>query len=171
MSPSDQPDITLDEADIEILEHVERDSDVNLADLADQLGLSKSGVHYRLNKLKDAGVISATTADIDPLSLGLSMLLITDVSVSHERGYSEDIGKKLVEVDGTTQVYYTMGDIDFVVLSRVQDRQQANELLEAIVAIDGVNETSSKFVMKEHQQGNRTVANMSDAMLEAVVDQ
>ncbi len=169
MEPNDRP--AIDETDIAILERVERDADVNLAELATDLELSKSAVHYRLNKLKDADVITSVSADIDPLALGLNMVVITEVSVAHESGYAEDIGRSLTEIDGVFQVYYTMGDVDFIVHSRVQDREQMNDLIDEIVTIDGVNETASTFVMKELQTSTRTVANMSEGMVENVVDE
>jgi len=169
MEPNDRP--AIDETDIAILERVERDADVNLAELATDLELSKSAVHYRLNKLKDADVITSISADIDPLALGLNMVVITEVSVAHESGYAEDIGRSLTEIDGVFQVYYTMGDVDFIVHSRVQDREQMNDLIDEIVTIDGVNETASTFVMKELQTSTRTVANMSEGMVENVVDE
>jgi len=160
----------LDETDLEIIGRVEDDFDVSLETLADNLELSKSAVHYRLNKLKDSGVIQGVTADIDPLSVGLEMVAITDVSVIHESGYSENIGEELNELYGVEQVYYTMGDVDFVVVSRVQTRDQLNDLIDQIVAVDGVNETSSKFVMQEFESNRSTVANLSDEARQAVLD-
>ncbi len=160
----------LDETDLEIIGRVEDDFDVSLETLADNLDLSKSAVHYRLNKLKDSGVIQGVTADIDPLSIGLEMVAITDVSVTHESGYSENIGEELNELNGVEQVYYTMGDVDFVVVSRVQTRDQLNDLIDQIVAVDGVNETSSKFVMQEFESKRSTVANLSDEARQAVLD-
>lgn len=147
----------LDETDLELLQQVETDFDVNLETIADELDLSKSAVHYRLNKLKERGVIQGITADVDPLALGLELTAITDVMVAHERGYSEDIGETLLGLDGVEQVYYTMGDVDFVAVSRVQTRDQLNDLIDRIVAIDGVNETSSKFVLREFDD-DRTVS-------------
>ncbi|THE64138.1 Lrp/AsnC family transcriptional regulator [Salinadaptatus halalkaliphilus] len=170
MEHAERTDVDLDETDLAILERVERDDEANLEELAAELGLSKSAVHYRLNKLKDADVITSVSADIDPLALGLNMLVITEVSVVHERGYAEGIGQQLTDLDGTSQVYYTMGDIDFVVISRLQDREQLNDLIDEMVSIDGVNETASTFVMNELKTGDRTVANMSETMLANVVD-
>lgn len=168
MDTNERP--TVDETDVAILERVERDADVNLAELAEELGLSKSAVHYRLNKLKDADVITSVSADVDPLALGLNMVVITEVSVAHESGYAEDIGRSLTAIDGVFQVYYTMGDVDFVVHSRVQNRDQMNDLIDEIVTIDGVDETASKFVMKELKTSTRTVANMSEEMVRDAVD-
>lgn len=160
----------LDETDLAILERVEDDFDVSLETLAEELDLSKSAIHYRLNKLKDNNVIRGITADVDPLAFGLEMVAITDVSVTHEQGYSEDIGEALAGLEGVDQVYYTLGDIDFVVISRVQTREQLNELIDRIVAIGGVNETSSKFVMREFENGGSVTANLTTAAREAVLE-
>lgn len=160
----------IDEMDLDILERVEDDFDVSLESLAEELDLSKSAVHYRLNKLKDNGVIQSVTADVDPLAFGLEMVAITDVSVTHETGYSEDIGEELMARQGVEQVYYTMGDVDFVVISRVQTRDQLNDLIDRIVAIDGVNETSSKFVMQEFENDRAITANLTGAARESILD-
>ena len=160
----------LDEVDLQLLAYVENDFDVNLEELSEEFDFSKSAIHYRLNKLREKGVITGVTADVDPLRLGLNMMVISDVSVTHETGYATEIGARLTEVEGVQQVYYTMGDVDFVVISRVQNRDQMNELIDTIVAIDGVNETSSRFVMQEHKADTDVLANMSEEMLDSIVE-
>lgn len=170
MQDDDRKTVKLDETDLAILERVERNSDINLEELSDTLDLSKSAIHYRLKKLKESGVITSVSADVDPPALGLNLLIITEVSVVHESGYAEDIGDALSGIDGVYQVFYTMGDTDFVLHSRVQNRSQMNELIDDIIGIDGVNKTSSTFVMREIKTANRTVTNMSEEMLETVVE-
>ncbi|WP_101296181.1 Lrp/AsnC family transcriptional regulator [Halegenticoccus soli] len=164
MSSSESRDVSFDEKDLQLLEYVENDFDKSLEELADELGLSKSAIHYRLKKHRERGVIKAVTATLDPLAFGLNMMVITNVSVTHESGYAEDIGERLSAVKGVEQVYYTMGDIDFVVISRVQNREQMNDLIDEIVSIDGVNETSSQFVMKELKTDPKVISNMSEEM-------
>ena len=160
----------LDENDLEIIRELEQNDEKNLEELAAELDLSKSTIHYRLNRLKEDGVITDISADIDPQSLGLAMVVITEVNVSHESGYADEIGDVLVDVEGVQQVYYTMGDVDFVVISRVQNHDQMNEVIDDIVAIDGVNETSSRFVMRELKNENRILENMSDEMIGNVLE-
>lgn len=160
-----------DETDLALLEYIDQDFDVSLDTLSEELGLSKSAIHYRLNKLKDNGVIEGITADINPVPLGLDMVAITEVSVTHEQGYSETIGSDLGDIDGVEQVYYTMGDVDFVAISRVQDRGQMNQVIEEMVAIDGVNETSSRFVMDEVKNEPRVMPNMSEEMRNILLDE
>jgi DNA-binding Lrp family transcriptional regulator len=167
---NDRTSTDFDDVDLALLESIESDFDVSLETLAEELGLSKSAVHYRVNKLKDKGVITGVTADIDPEPFGLEMVAITEVSVTHEEGYSEDIGRELADIEGVEQVYYTMGDVDFVTITRVQNRDQMNDVIESMVAIDGVNETSSRFVMNEIESDASVLTNMSDDIREVLLD-
>ncbi len=157
-----------DDTDLHILQQLESDREVNLSELSEETGLSKSAIHYRLNKLKDDGVVQGMSARLDPLAFGLEMMVITEVTVTHERGYAEEIGERLSEVGGVNQVYYTMGDVDFVVISRTQNREQMNDLIDEMIAIDGVTETSSTFVMDEYKTDGRVLSNMSVEMRENV---
>ncbi|WP_373188770.1 Lrp/AsnC family transcriptional regulator [Halolamina sp.] len=166
---SDSDAVDFDEMDLELLRCVESDFDVSLDVLSDKLGLSKSAIHYRLNKLKDNGVIRGVTADLDPLSFGLDMVAITELTVRHEEGYSEDIGTALAAVDGVEQVYYTMGNVDFVAIFRVQDRAQMNDVIDEMVGIDGVNETSSRFVMDEIQPEAKVMPSVSESVEESLL--
>ncbi|MFH5800466.1 Lrp/AsnC family transcriptional regulator [Haladaptatus sp. CMAA 1911] len=170
MSERTEQSVKLDEIDLALLERVETDFDVSLEELAGELSLSKSAVHYRLNKLKDSGVIEGVTAQLNPLAFDLEMVAITDVSVTHKQGYSETIGEQLAMIDGVEQVYYTMGDTDFVVISRVQDRDQMNDLIDRMVAIEEIDETSSKFVMQEIENGRQIVGNMSADVMDSIID-
>lgn len=159
----------IDEKDIELLSYIETNFDSNLKQIAEEIDLSKSAVHYRLKKLRENGIIDSVSAEVDPLAFGLNMLAVTDVFVTHESGYVEEIGEQLAEIDGVQQVYFTMGDVDFVVISRTQNRKQMNTVLNDIVSIEGVNETSSRFVMREIKTDGKVIPNTSEEMRENVV--
>ncbi|ADD07294.1 Lrp/AsnC family transcription regulator (plasmid) [Natrialba magadii ATCC 43099] len=163
-------DVDLDETDIEILKRLEKSDDKNLEELSDELGLSKSAIHYRVTNLKQSDVITTISADVDPHALDLNMLLFTEVTVSHESGYAEDVGESLTEIDGVNHVYYMMGDVDFIVISRVQNHDQMHVLIDDIVEIEGVNETSSRFVIQELETGGQLIENMSEEMVDKVVE-
>jgi DNA-binding Lrp family transcriptional regulator len=160
----------IDDIDLEILQQIEADFDVSLETVADKLDLSKSAVHYRIQKLKEDEIIRGVTADVDPFALGLEVVSLTDVSVTHREGYSENIGEEIMAIDGVEQVYYTMGDVDFVAVSRVQTRSQLNDLIEKIVAVDGVNKTSSKFVLEEFHGTRNVSANLTQSGRDTILD-
>jgi len=164
-------DVQLDRTDIEILRHVEEHGTDDIGALSERLNLSKSTVYYRIDSLEEAGVITGVTVDTDPLSLGLEMLVLTEVYVVHEPGYAEDIGERLAEIDGVQRVLYTMGDVDFVVMSRTQNRDQLNDLIDETVKIEGVDGTSSTFVMDELPVASGVTTTLSEAMIDNAVDE
>jgi Lrp/AsnC family transcriptional regulator, leucine-responsive regulatory protein len=160
----------LDETDLKIMEAIEENYEQSLEELAEVLDISKSTIHYRMNKLKEQGVISKPSVAVDPHSLGLNMLIITEVSVSHESGYADKLGSQLADVEGVVEAFYTMGDVDFVVLSRVQNREQMNKVIDDIIAIEGVDETSSRFVMQELKTGSNVMSTLSEEMRTNVLE-
>lgn len=166
----DKPLTELDETDLNLLSHIETDFDNSLEQLAEAVGLSKSAVHYRINKHRENGAIKGVTADLDPSRFGMDMMMITDVFVGHQSGYADEIGTELAEVSGINQVYYTLGDVDFVVLSRTQNRDQMNQLLDEIVGIEGINETSSRFAMKIFKADDRVLDDLTPSMRESILD-
>lgn len=168
MELSDSRAADVDKRDLELLAYIENDFDASLEEIAEDLDLSKSTVHYRLQKLREKDVIEGVSVDIDPLVLGLNIMVITEIMVTHESGYIDDIGEALADVDGVQQALYTMGDVDFIVMSRAQDRSQINDIIDEIVSIPGVNKTSSTFVMKEIKTDGKPVSNMSEEMLENI---
>ncbi|MFC4360462.1 Lrp/AsnC family transcriptional regulator [Halobium salinum] len=167
---TDAADYDLDETDLALLERIERDFDVSLQQLADEVGVSKSAVHYRLKNLEAAGVVRGRVADLDPAAFGLDTVVVTEVTVAHEAGYAEDIGEQLAALPGVEQAYYTMGDVDFLLVSRLRTREGTNELIDSVVAIDGVNETASRFVMKELSTGGKLLGNLSPERRAALLE-
>ena len=58
-------DFALDAASIRILQELQRDGSMSLADLARSVGLSSSPCWRRLNELRNAGVIQRTVAIVE----------------------------------------------------------------------------------------------------------
>ena len=161
--------VNIDKKDLKILNHVESDGKENIEALAEDLELSVSTIYYRIDRLKQQGIINDVTVDVNPLALGFDMVMITQVFVIHEPGYAENIGDSLGEIPGVQQVYYTMGNVDFVVISRTRDRDDMNRIINDIVNIDGVNETSSIFVMDEIKNTTNITDSISGETLSEIV--
>ena len=63
----------LDATDHRILEHLQRDGRMSVADLARAVNLSASATSDRVRRLTDAGVITGYTATVDPEALGYAI--------------------------------------------------------------------------------------------------
>ena len=63
----------LDATDHRILEHLQRDGRLSVADLARAVNLSASATADRVRRLTDAGVVTGYTATVDPQALGYAI--------------------------------------------------------------------------------------------------
>lgn len=100
-----------------------------------------------MQQLKEEGVIENDLFDIDLEKVGLSITLFSEVRAEFEEGYHETVGENLGEIEGVNQVYFTLGDTDFIVISHLASRQEVERLVEEFEATDGIERTSSKFVI------------------------
>lgn len=107
----------LDAFDRRILAQVQRNARLTAAELSALVGLSPSACHRRLAALRQAGVIQAEVAVIDPRAVGRRITMV--VTVTLEREHSDVITefkracRETVEI---TQCYYVTGQADFVLV-------------------------------------------------------
>ncbi len=107
----------LDNFDRKILREFQRDTRQTAADLAKIVGLSPSACHRRLTALREAGVIQAEVAIINPESVGRGVTLI--VAVTLEREHTDVIANFKRETRGSIEImqcYYVTGTADFIMI-------------------------------------------------------
>jgi len=162
----------MDEKDIRILTAV-ADEGVRSPDkIEDITDIPKSTVHYRLEQLREEGVLDDDVYDMDLGKLGLSITLISEVWAEFEEGYHETVGEQLADIEGVNQVYFTMGDTDFVVISHVTDRKMVESLIADYEAIDEIRRTSSKFVVTTVKDESYPLNDFDyETLVDALIDQ
>lgn len=75
----------IDDIARKLLDELQRDARSSYAELGRRVGLSPSATAERLRNLEEAGVIRGYHADIDPVSLGLSVTAIIRMSCDGEQ--------------------------------------------------------------------------------------
>ncbi|MBV0926319.1 Lrp/AsnC family transcriptional regulator [Halomicroarcula limicola] len=157
----------MDEKDIQVLAAIAKLGTGSPEKLSEETDIPKSTVHYRLDNLREEGVITNDLFDVDLTKVGLNITVITEVMAEYSKGYHDKVGEKLGEVEGVNQVYFTMGDTDFVVISHLSNRGMVENLIQQFEAIDEIARTSSKFVIKTIKDENRP---LNDFEMETLVE-
>lgn len=157
------------EKDLEILEAIGEIKTSNTKEIHERTGIPKSTVHYRIQKMKEEGIFKNDLLEVDLEKLGLSVTVISEVQAEYSEEYHETIGDELSNIDGVNQVYFTMGDTDFVVISHLQNREQVEALVSNFERINGVQRTSSKFAIKPIKPPEFPIASYdSDSLKELI---
>lgn len=139
--------MSLDARDVRILRSIAENESTSPERIHDETEIPKSTVHYRIEKMKERGVIKNDLFEIDLEKAGLGLTVISEVLAEFGEGYQEEVGEALAEIEGVNEVYFTMGDTDFIVISRLPSRDMVETLVEEFEAVDGIQRTSSKFVI------------------------
>jgi Lrp/AsnC family transcriptional regulator len=72
----------LDTIDMRILELIQQDASLSVADVAEKIGLSSSPCWRRIKRLEDVGVITRRVTILDRSSLGLEFEVMASVKLS-----------------------------------------------------------------------------------------
>ena len=157
----------MDERDVTILKAISDLGTGSPEALHEETGIPVSTIHYRLDNLREAGVIENDLYDLDLAALGLGVTVLVEVLVDYDGSY-EEFGEQLLAIEGITQAYFTMGETDFIVVARLPDSDAVERLISDFEAIDEVERTNSTFVVSSLRDVNRPLESYS---LETLVDE
>jgi Lrp/AsnC family leucine-responsive transcriptional regulator len=150
MKESSEP-FDLDRVDRRILQRLQRDGRISNAELAEAVSVSAATCHRRTQRLFDAGYIRAVRAEVAPDKVNRGTLVMVGVELDRSTPESfaafESVIKTLPFV---LDCHLVAGDFDFFLKIRVRDIADFNRLHgEQLIALPGVRQTRTFFVMKE----------------------
>lgn len=134
----------LDDLDYRLIALLRTDSRTPVAVLARELGINRSTVTSRIDRLVDSGVIEGFTIrvsnDLAPDSVRGVILVATETRSSHEvvheiRGYPE-----------IEELHSTIGTWDLVIQLRSRNLTEFDLALERIRALPGVRSTQTSLL-------------------------
>jgi DNA-binding Lrp family transcriptional regulator len=137
----------LDEKDIKILKTLEDLETTGTEVVSEATGIPLSTIHYRLNNLRDTGVIKNDRLDIDLDALGLGVTILVEVFTKDDQNHTES-GREIAQIEGVTKLFFTMGGTDFIALARLPDSDSVERLISDFEYLDAVRRTDSTFVIE-----------------------
>lgn len=141
----------LDRVDQRILQRLQRDGRTTNAELANAANVSPATCHRRTQRLIDEGFIRSVRAEVAPNKVGRGTLVI--VGVVLDRSTPESFGAfeaAIVRLPFVLDCHLVAGDFDFFLKIRVRDIDDFNRMHgEQLIALPGVRQTRTFFVMKE----------------------
>ena len=139
----------LDPKDKRILDVLQHDASVTIADLADRVGLSRNACWRRVRDLETRGIIRGRVALLDPDKLNVGMTAFIAIRTNHHTPAwleaFQSAAKDLPEIVG---VYRMTGDIDYLVEAVIPDVKAYDALYKRLIERIELSDVSSSFVME-----------------------
>ena len=141
----------LDRIDLKILRLLQSDGRLTNAELAQQVSVSPATCHRRTQRLFDEGFIGHVRALVVPQKVDMGALVMVGVVLDRSTPDSfAAFEKAAAKLKSVLDCHLVAGDFDYFLKIRVRDMADFNRLHgEKLIALPGVRQTRTFFVMKE----------------------
>jgi Lrp/AsnC family transcriptional regulator, leucine-responsive regulatory protein len=146
--------IELDAIDQKILEVLRRNARKPNTELADEVGLTPAPCLRRVKRLEDSGVIQGYSAQVNPSSLGLDLMVFVSVTLDRQtKGSYDTFAQKIKMHPEVHECYLLLGERDFLLKVMVSDLEAYQQFyLKHLTTISGVRNINSSIVVKEEKR-------------------
>jgi DNA-binding Lrp family transcriptional regulator len=153
-------DYCMDMIDQRIVQALQRDAGRSNSKLAERLGISPSTCLRRVERLKKDGVITGIVARISPQHAGRPLTAVVSVTLD-QHGPQRRI--KFVQYvkrhPAITQVYSVTGDVDIILVMRLRDMQEFQQICDSLFDNDpNVTRFSTCFAIETLKEDEIPVA-------------
>ncbi|HEF4759620.1 TPA: Lrp/AsnC family transcriptional regulator [Pseudomonas putida] len=141
----------LDRTDRAILKALQRDASISNVALAEKVKLSPPACLRRVERLKQAGLIKAIVALLDPDALDAGMVVLIGVVLDRSTPESFAAFEAAAQkVSGCMECHVVTGEFDYFMLIRTRDSQSFNRLhAEQLLYLPGVRQIRSFMGLRQ----------------------
>ncbi len=140
----------LDAVDAKILDLIQHDAGLSVADIADRVGLSSSPCWRRIKRLEDVGVIQGRVTLLDREKLGLAFEVYAEVKLSLPTKDNLDAFEAaVVKLPEVAQCATVTGGMDYVLRIITRDMHAFDDFMrERLLSLGLVSNIESRIVIR-----------------------
>ncbi|MFD9319438.1 Lrp/AsnC family transcriptional regulator [Streptomyces sp. NPDC060053] len=135
----------MDDIDRGLIALLQTDATRSYAELGKGVGLSAGAAHERVRRLREHGVIRATTIDVDPAALDRGVLAFVLIDSTAWMG---DRAEDFAAIPEIQEAHVIAGSAAVLVKVRTASTEQLQDVLRRLYAIDGVSGTQATVVLE-----------------------
>lgn len=137
-----------DNLDQTILDELQVNGRISVADLARKIHLSQPAVHNRIKRLERSGVIQAYVALIDREKVGYDVTCFVELNVQQDQ--MNPVREALLEMPEVLECYRMSGNSDMFLKVVVENHRQLNDFIEnRLSKLNGIDRIQTNIVLSE----------------------
>ena len=148
----------MDQADLRIVDMLQRNARTTQIELAKAVGLSQPAVAERIRKLEERGVITGYAARVDAAALGVDVTAFIGVGIEHPK-FFDGFTKKVRGLDEVLECHRVAGEDSCILKVKTRNTRTLDRLLvEVLRAIPGVTHTHTTIVLASIKEESHVAA-------------
>ncbi len=142
--------MTLDRMDRKILEILQEDATVPVAEIGKRIGLSTTPCWRRIQKLEEQGVIQRRVAVLDPKKVNVGVTVFVSITTSHHaQEWLDRFHEVLSAFPEIVEFYRMSGEVDYLLRVVVPDIEHYDAFYKKLISQIELTEVSSAFAMEQ----------------------
>jgi len=137
--------MAISEKDQQVLALLRENARATTTELAKSLGLSRSTVQKRLERMEDTGVIEGYTVQLS--SAYLDQEIKAHVSITVEPRMTSEIIESMKPLPGVRAIYSVSGPFDMIAEIAAMSVRELDDIIDEIIDIKGVERTVSSVIL------------------------
>jgi DNA-binding Lrp family transcriptional regulator len=139
-----------DNLDRVILEELQANGRISVADLARKIHLSQPAVHNRIKRLERDGIITNYVALLDREQVGYDLLCFVQIRLSpHTEAVIREVEDCVGHMTQVLEMYATTGGTDMFLKIVVENHHQLNDLVAEFTGLKGIERVETNLVLRE----------------------
>ncbi|MFD9894876.1 Lrp/AsnC family transcriptional regulator [Amycolatopsis sp. NPDC059027] len=143
----------VDETDLRVLQLLREDGRRTYSEMAQEVGLSVAAVKRRVDRLRDIGVITGFTVEIDHAKLGWGIEAFTEIRYVGTTGV-EEIMRNAAELPEVQTVFTIAGDPDALIHLRARDIDHLQQVIDHLRRSGAVTGTKTLMILGSRSRKN-----------------
>lgn len=140
----------LDTIDVKILDLLQTDASLPIAEIADRVALSQNACWRRIKQLEERGVIKKRVALLDPEKLGAGLTVFVAVRAGeHTEKWLETFSAAVRRMPEVIEFYRIAGEIDYLLKLQVADMAAYDRAYKSLIRAARLMDVSASFAMEE----------------------
>jgi Lrp/AsnC family transcriptional regulator len=139
----------MDKTDRRILDLLQQNGALTVADIGDRVGLSKAPCWRRIQRLQETRVIRQIVALLDPKALNVgTTVFVTVKTANHSAAWFNKFVTTLNEIPEVIEMHRMSGDVDYLIRIVVPDIDAYDKLYKKLISSVEFLDVSASFVLE-----------------------
>jgi Lrp/AsnC family transcriptional regulator len=140
----------LDRMDRKILDILQQDCTIPVAEIGKQVGLSTTPCWRRIQKLEETGVIQRRVAVVDPKRVNVGVTVFVSITTSHHtQEWLDRFHAALKDFPEVVEFYRMSGAVDYLLRVVVPDIERYDLFYKRLISKIELSDVSSSFAMEQ----------------------
>ena len=139
----------MDATDRKILDLLQRDATLSIAEIGERVGLSQTPCWKRIQRLEASGVIERRVALLDPEKIGLGLTVFVTVEApDHSTAWLARFAELVSAMPEVLELHRMAGDVDYMLRVIVPDTRAYDVFYKRLIEAVPLKGVTSRFSME-----------------------